>query len=580
MDDSVNVVAPPTLEPSAPLSNDPTPQATRSMRRPRSLTPPKTKRKPTPLDQFRQVLLNKAPSYAVAWRKIVDPLQRGFITFSEFCTACRRVYFHGDKNRVWQQLDPINKGTATLVDLDHKTAIDLGSFYRLLQRHHGNIDAAAMHLGFHPGRRFRRQEFCSLAVLGRLARKSEADDLFDMLADATMSQALAKSEVNATVSRDAFEWLQRIGHTLLAPPDERAKPGVIGGSSARRSFCSQETGCFGNDDDLISLESGGCSDHERGPSAIFQDLYSAAVEWHERRNMKEAAALRPPENKSSRSFDYAHTVRLHDDIYRRKLAAEARADAKVKELCLIDENKGKKSDRRAFARLCKPRRKFEQKSQLPEKKPVPEGFDPDAAGERMYMAGVRKEKRLEDKRQQLQKEEEQERLERLGGEEKLKRRVFAKDSNKRVYDKQFATWQGQKDRHRQMFAEQLKETEFELPQDEGKVKPRPSTFLRKHQVYYAVANKLAEARRRKSANEKEYLEEKSVHKKSKDHDGEVWERLHTSYNRHLPPDPIDKELSDEDWNAQTRGQGFWEPQAEPGNSPLRQPTGGASELLP
>eukprot|EP00913_Durusdinium_trenchii_P000577 g533.t1 len=192
-----------------------------SPRTPRSATP--RGRDEAALSRFRTELLRREGSYAAAWRRILDCSGHGYISFAEFCDACRRMNYRGNIKHAWTDLDADGSGKVTLCEIDWATAEEscftwamwsaLSRFAAALEKSFGSIGQAghtsmdlfgSKQLG-KGGRRLRREEFRSLMMEQGILNQSEVDNIFRMMLE--------------------FEWLSHmIDH--LPRPGDRVAPGA------------------------------------------------------------------------------------------------------------------------------------------------------------------------------------------------------------------------------------------------------------------------------------------------------------------------------------------------------------------
>eukprot|EP00746_Dinoflagellata_sp_MGD_P026330 gnl/MRDRNA2_/MRDRNA2_162047_c0_seq1.p1 gnl/MRDRNA2_/MRDRNA2_162047_c0~~gnl/MRDRNA2_/MRDRNA2_162047_c0_seq1.p1 ORF type:complete len:875 (-),score=139.58 gnl/MRDRNA2_/MRDRNA2_162047_c0_seq1:118-2742(-) len=92
--------------------------------------------------EIHRCLSARCGSIVAAWRHILDPSSRGAISFGELCYHLRREGFHGYFRALWEQLDPENRGYATLADFDPEVDAELCNFRNILLERFPNLSAA------------------------------------------------------------------------------------------------------------------------------------------------------------------------------------------------------------------------------------------------------------------------------------------------------------------------------------------------------------------------------------------------------------------------------------------------------
>jgi Ca2+-binding EF-hand superfamily protein len=99
-------------------------------------------RDPEALGQLRQLIRRKYGNMLFAWRSLFDRDDSNYITWEEFCKACRSLGFKGNVAAAWRELDTDLSGHITMREFDPESAETLVSFKLWAERHFGSVELA------------------------------------------------------------------------------------------------------------------------------------------------------------------------------------------------------------------------------------------------------------------------------------------------------------------------------------------------------------------------------------------------------------------------------------------------------
>lgn len=525
----------------------------------------------TALSDFKAQLLTKAPSLAAAWRFILDPTASGAVAITDFVRAAREVGFSGDKAEAWRQLTGTVNEKVSLANWDFRTASDLGRFAEAVEHVYGSIGEAIHDSGLW-SRKMRRKEFSAAMLQRRLAKKSDCEDLFDMLSDCHSLRRLATHNAQAAVTKDAFLWLGRMA-AALPRPGRRSRPGApTDGTdlSPKDSFCSADEEADDNRPSQGGLSIGAVKE------SVFESLHESGKGWHERRN-KNHAATRPSSQRVATAEPTASqqesSSRLYGDAFRRQQTSEAdrRAAIAAEDVLRYGSRQRPPSrDAQVQHRLVQPRPQWHP--------PEPEQGEAVAhepqlgsqASKRLFSHGAKREQKLQKAREQAEKEAELARLAMLGGEAKARRRLISPKQNARLYQEQLELLQRQKDMHHQE-RERKEEVESKLLPKDPLYKLDRRVLAEKHDLHRKRMASLEQAQLRKQMQEEAQLKEQSIHRNVDPRSGSrgVSMRLYGSYGRHVPtPSPTRESRATVSTDKRCNNGGA-HPAARPASSPGR-----------
>merc|ERR1712100_449230 len=83
---------------------------------------------PQSLNEFLSHIKRFCGNLVRAWRLRLDKDGSGNITYVEFCQGVRNLGYDGSIRKLWQDLDPYEKGYLSLADLNMQTAQSLERF--------------------------------------------------------------------------------------------------------------------------------------------------------------------------------------------------------------------------------------------------------------------------------------------------------------------------------------------------------------------------------------------------------------------------------------------------------------------
>lgn len=501
--------------------------------RPASPRTPRTPRagSEAALSRFRSELLRRGGTYAAAWRRILDCAGHGYLSFAEFCDACRRMSYSGNVKDAWHALDADGSGKVTLCELHWATAEALSRFVASLQSSFGGLEMAAKALG-RGGRRLRKEEFRSWMQEQQVLSASEADSIFKMIcSDSTMSRPSVRAE--------DIDWL---AHLLphLPLPKGRVPPGA----SVAETTVDLPEGPDAPQTATAARTPRSASQPARRPLQDGEDLYDRlhreAKDYHARKKEKhEKEGLfrppgTPPETKACGNT--VHLEKLYKMGQMQKRKQEKMADEYYAQL-LGNRHKKKVPDEEVWARLQAKREVREVKSEPEDKpkeqtkhkgpsRPPPSGSVKEAS-ERLYAAA----RKIESKKKELAERADQETRSK---EEELKKKVGPITKAREVeIVKRLHREDQQKREEESMKRQQEKEAQEEeirrlAVRKQGKV--RPETFFRLHLDRLQREETLAEKRRMKHQQEEKKLKAESIHNRST-HNPRVFHRLYQSKGR-------------------------------------------------
>lgn len=488
------------------------------------------------MSRFRSELLRRGGTYAAAWRRILDCAGHGYLSFAEFCDACRRMTYSGNVKDAWHALDADGSGKVTLCELHWATAEALSRFVASLQSSFGSLELAAKALG-RGGRRLRKEEFRSWMQEQQVLSASEADQIFKMICcDSTMSRP--------SVMAEDIDWLaQLLPHLPL--PKGRVAPGA--------SVPTAELGLPEGPDSAQAAPQAArtprsASQPARRPLQDGEDLYERlhreAKDYHARKKEKheKEGLFRPPgtPQETKACGNTVHLEKLYKMGQMQKRKQEKLADEYYAQL-RGNRHKKKVRDEEVWARLQAKREVREVKSEPEEEKPkeqqktkykgpparpAPSGSVKEAS-ERLYAAA----RKIESKKKELADRADQETRSK---EEELKKKVGPITKAREVEIVQRLHREDQQKREEEsMKRKQEKEAQEEeirrlAVRKQGKV--RPETFFRLHLDRLQREETLAEKRRMKEQQEEKKLKAESIHNRST-HNPRVFHRLYQSKGR-------------------------------------------------
>eukprot|EP00435_Cladocopium_sp_Y103_P001236 s3618_g1.t1 len=454
--------------------------------RPASPRTPRTPRagSEAALSRFRSELLRRGGTYAAAWRRILDCAGHGYLSFADFCDACRRMTYSGNVKDAWHALDADGSGKVTLCELHWATAEALSRFVASLQSSFGSLEAAARALG-RGGRRLRKEEFRSWMQEQQVLSASEADSIFKMICcDSTMSRPSVRAE--------DIDWLaQLLPHLPL--PKGRVAPGA--------SVPDAGTAVDPDAPDLpeLGLPEGPAdsalpqaartprSASQPAPRRPLQDgedlyerLHREAKDYHARKKEKheKEGLFRPPgtAQETKACGNTAHLEKLYKMGQMQKRKQEKMADEKKvrdEEVWARLQAKREVREVRSEPEEEKPKEQQNTKYKGPPARPPPSG----SASERLYAAA----RKIESKKKELADRADQETRSK---EEELKKKVGPITKAREVEIVQRLHREDQQKREEEsMKRKQEKEAQEEeirrlAVRKQGKV--RPETFFRLH----------------------------------------------------------------------------------------------------
>lgn len=88
---------------------------------------------------LRTMMLTRYGTMLAAWRQLLDPQEKGKISFSELCEAMRFIGYSGNLKAAWVELDPDLTGYFTLKELDPKVDAIIKDYKELVRQKHGNL---------------------------------------------------------------------------------------------------------------------------------------------------------------------------------------------------------------------------------------------------------------------------------------------------------------------------------------------------------------------------------------------------------------------------------------------------------
>mmetsp|Transcript_44166 Transcript_44166/g.105708 ORF Transcript_44166/g.105708 Transcript_44166/m.105708 type:complete len:740 (-) Transcript_44166:82-2301(-) len=87
---------------------------------------------------FRKFLRRKFGSALAGWR-VLDWDCSGRLSLNEFCTACRRLGFHGNLKQLWRELDVNDNGYVSMMELDPEAGQYIATFKLELMHEYGDM---------------------------------------------------------------------------------------------------------------------------------------------------------------------------------------------------------------------------------------------------------------------------------------------------------------------------------------------------------------------------------------------------------------------------------------------------------
>eukprot|EP00930_Biecheleria_cincta_P085863 TRINITY_DN7522_c0_g1_i1.p1 TRINITY_DN7522_c0_g1~~TRINITY_DN7522_c0_g1_i1.p1 ORF type:complete len:1397 (+),score=371.04 TRINITY_DN7522_c0_g1_i1:497-4192(+) len=508
------------------------------------------------LGRFRSELRRREGSFANAWRKILDPHCNGFITFSVFCEACRRINYHGNIRDAWNELDADRMGKATLCELDWATAEALGHFITALSGRYEGLDRAAKQLGLTGGRRLRQEEFCKALTKQGLAGGTQAVNLFRMICN-------KNTQARPAVGFEEFHWLAQMSPHLPQPTGSRVQPGALADSHGQAfdnsNRLDQDSDDALNPDDEKNLSAtpaawesknqDASGDESTCSETIYQKLHREAMEYHGRKlkKMEQDNSVKQQPEAFSKSHREARTNRktgdpeafhrLHQDAGHRKLHREKQ----VEEFLLHVRGGEKKTLPRqkideTFKRLANRRntRIIKHVEAAPDltktnldgtAKPKPEG-NIEIASERLFKDHYR---RLERKKERYHKAVEEKQM--VEDQAMAKGPAYvSREKEQQIVKRLHGEERRVRQRERQKQEEEKKAAEEELERLarlKAKGKARPETFYRLYLEGMQRDEARNEKRRMMELEEEIKLKADSVHSRTIGNP-KVFHRLYTS----------------------------------------------------
>eukprot|EP00931_Biecheleriopsis_adriatica_P040164 TRINITY_DN22989_c0_g2_i1.p1 TRINITY_DN22989_c0_g2~~TRINITY_DN22989_c0_g2_i1.p1 ORF type:complete len:545 (+),score=103.28 TRINITY_DN22989_c0_g2_i1:93-1727(+) len=91
-------------------------------------------------EKIRILMLNVYKHPLLAWRFLLDKDESGFISWTEFRSACEQLGFQGNVGGAWRSLDSNLSGTISLKEFHAESAEVLRSFKEWAEQHFGSVD--------------------------------------------------------------------------------------------------------------------------------------------------------------------------------------------------------------------------------------------------------------------------------------------------------------------------------------------------------------------------------------------------------------------------------------------------------